>query len=238
VITLYRSRGDQLEQYGYAAFGLSVIQYAIMSFVNLLGNLICPDYPTLYIVRSEVMEEAEARGGRFIGTIGKLVSEAQGEQKAGTDTVQFKMDLNDSEAALFGYEDTEAFSYHGDGETTITVPSLGPCVVQESYSERLSTVLAWSLFVVIVLAPYVIIAGLTKFNPQKSTSIQRGFMMSWLVIGQIGGFLCGAVMFDDKTWRQRLRTFIISLVLFGAPSIGGFVMVGIMMKQSQYCVDI
>ncbi|OAL43974.1 hypothetical protein IQ07DRAFT_260839 [Pyrenochaeta sp. DS3sAY3a] len=37
--TLYRARGDQIAQFGFAAFGLTVAPYAVMSIVNLLGNL-------------------------------------------------------------------------------------------------------------------------------------------------------------------------------------------------------
>ena len=63
--TLYRARGSQLQQYGYAAFSLTVMPYAIMSFINLTGNLVMPNYPAIYMVRSEVMEEAKTRGGRI-----------------------------------------------------------------------------------------------------------------------------------------------------------------------------
>ena len=242
IITLYRARGTQLEQYGYAAFGLSVIQYAIMSFINLLGNLICPVYPTLYMLRSEVMDEAEARGGRFIGAVGMLVQEVpegtQGETLDGSETVRFNVDSKDGESKLFGYENQESFHYSEEGATTITVPSLGRCVTYEFRSERWSTIFGWTLLVMTVLGPYIIIAALTKFKAQKSTSVQRGFMMSWLVVGQVGGFICGAVMFDDQTWRQRCRTFIISTITFGAPSIGGFVVAALMMKEFGYCVDI
>jgi len=44
VITLYRTRGNQIEQFGYTAYGLSVIPYALMSLVNLLANMVTPDY--------------------------------------------------------------------------------------------------------------------------------------------------------------------------------------------------
>lgn len=46
-ITLYRSRGDQINRYGFAAFGLTVAPYAVMSFVNLLGSIMVPSYPTM-----------------------------------------------------------------------------------------------------------------------------------------------------------------------------------------------
>jgi hypothetical protein len=72
-ITLYKARGDQLNRYGYAAFGLTVLPYIIMSVVNLVGNLICPNYDSVYLISSPELEEARGRGGEFDGTIGKLV---------------------------------------------------------------------------------------------------------------------------------------------------------------------
>ncbi|EUC45958.1 hypothetical protein COCMIDRAFT_4900 [Bipolaris oryzae ATCC 44560] len=51
-VTLYRARGDQIDRYGYASFGLTVTPYIFMSVVNLLGNLVCPTYSTIFIVRS------------------------------------------------------------------------------------------------------------------------------------------------------------------------------------------
>jgi hypothetical protein len=75
--TLYRSRGDQIARYGYAAFGLTVIPYIIMSIINLLGHLLTPDYSTLYLIRSSEMVEAEAEGraGYFAATIGSVVED-------------------------------------------------------------------------------------------------------------------------------------------------------------------
>jgi hypothetical protein len=70
VVTLYQTRGNQIQRFGYAAFGLTVIPYAIMSIVNLLGNAMTPDYSSMYMIWSEVMAEAEARGGKFDGMVG------------------------------------------------------------------------------------------------------------------------------------------------------------------------
>ncbi len=59
--TLYRAKGDQIKQYGFAAFGLTVSPYLIMSIVNLISTLLTPDYPTAYLVRSDAMVEASKR---------------------------------------------------------------------------------------------------------------------------------------------------------------------------------
>jgi hypothetical protein len=71
--TLYGTSGDQLNQYGYAAFGLTVIPYIIMSCMNLLGNLLTPNYPTLYLVSSPELVEAKSRPDAQIdGVVGKV----------------------------------------------------------------------------------------------------------------------------------------------------------------------
>ncbi|PSN64547.1 hypothetical protein BS50DRAFT_528888 [Corynespora cassiicola Philippines] len=71
--TLYRSRGDQISQFGYAAFGLTVAPYAVMSTVNLLGNICRPEYASLYMMESSLMDEARARGGCFHGAVGRIL---------------------------------------------------------------------------------------------------------------------------------------------------------------------
>ncbi|KAH7371563.1 hypothetical protein BKA66DRAFT_497851 [Pyrenochaeta sp. MPI-SDFR-AT-0127] len=69
--TLYRSRGDQIKQFGYAAFGLTVAPYAVMSIMNLIGNLCRPEYPSLYMVESSIMDEARQQGGVFEGAVAR-----------------------------------------------------------------------------------------------------------------------------------------------------------------------
>ncbi|KAF2878023.1 hypothetical protein BDV95DRAFT_480397, partial [Massariosphaeria phaeospora] len=71
-LTLYRTRGDQIDQFGYAAFGLTVAPYGVMSITNLFGNLCRPDYPSLYMVESSIMHEARKRGGLFDGAVGTV----------------------------------------------------------------------------------------------------------------------------------------------------------------------
>lgn len=71
-ITLYQSRGGQLEQFGYAAYSFSVIPYLFMSLTNFLAMIATPDYPCFYKVRSDVMAEAEGRGGYFETIVGGL----------------------------------------------------------------------------------------------------------------------------------------------------------------------
>jgi len=78
VATLYRTRGDQINQFGYAAFGLTVIQYGLMSLINLLGNLMCPQYPTMYLVQSSTLMDAQHDGAVIEGIVGVLDEDTNG----------------------------------------------------------------------------------------------------------------------------------------------------------------
>lgn len=59
IFVLVRSKANQIQIYGYAAFSLTVAPYAVMAAVNLLANAIMPTYSSLYLVRNDVMTEIE-----------------------------------------------------------------------------------------------------------------------------------------------------------------------------------
>ncbi|KAJ6529399.1 hypothetical protein B0H19DRAFT_1083142 [Mycena capillaripes] len=64
----------QLVPYGYAAFGLTVLPYAVMSGLNLLGALFTPEFDELYLVESDVLLEARTLpGAKFERVVGKLL---------------------------------------------------------------------------------------------------------------------------------------------------------------------
>jgi hypothetical protein len=71
--TLIAHRGNQMDRWGYASFSLAVIPYALMSFINGISNLAAPDYPTLYMIHSNIMNEAIEAGGAFEGVMGRTI---------------------------------------------------------------------------------------------------------------------------------------------------------------------
>ena len=80
-LSLADSRGDQINQFGYAAFGLTVAVYTVMAAINLIGHLLTPDYSTLFVVHNEVLEEIMQRPDlsdvdkRFAdGAVGQLIA--------------------------------------------------------------------------------------------------------------------------------------------------------------------
>ena len=72
-ILLYKTQGDQFGRHRLSAFALTVIPYFFMSLVNLVGSILTPDYPVIYMVKTEIMMEAERRDGAcFEGVVGRL----------------------------------------------------------------------------------------------------------------------------------------------------------------------
>lgn len=50
---LYDARGRQMDTFGYAAYSLTTIPYALMSFVNLWATFLAPQYSCLFLVLRE-----------------------------------------------------------------------------------------------------------------------------------------------------------------------------------------
>lgn len=83
-ITIYRTQGSQLDRYGYAAFGLSVIPYTFMSFLNLVCIGCMGDYSYLFMLQTPMLQEAKGRPGALIcGEVGILQTPHQGSQNNG-----------------------------------------------------------------------------------------------------------------------------------------------------------
>ena len=69
---IYKARGSQIDHYGFAAFGLTVVPYMVVSVINFLGSLLTSEYETIYMVHSSTMDEMIARGGHIDGAVGSL----------------------------------------------------------------------------------------------------------------------------------------------------------------------
>lgn len=76
VVTLIRNSKRQIGCYGYAAYGLTVTPYVLMSALNLVTSMIRPNFPALYLVHSNIMDEATKRGAVFDGVVDELSEEA------------------------------------------------------------------------------------------------------------------------------------------------------------------
>ena len=277
VVTLYRTRGDQVQRFGYAAYGLTVISYAIMSIINLIGNAMTPDYSSIYMVWSEVMAEAEARGGRFDGTVGMIdpgavdnkyihelefVPEDNEDHPDGSNsklqeknncvaTVTFLDPGNiqrqpDTDIAVYSSSVSRMLDYYRPKPPPVTEPTIAVSdigrfsQIPTSKGTTVRRLFALCIAILAIVVPYVLIATLTQFQAKESTSLQRGFIMAWLAIGQLYGFGI-RISIDYMLPIADLPNQLISvsegilLILASAPAIGGLVMVAQMLKEDGSC---
>ena len=249
--TLYRTRGDQIQRYGYAAFGLTAAPYVVMSIINLLGTMLTPDYPCVYLVRSEIMDEASRRkGAKFEGMVATLIA----EPVMLTTHVDFCTDEDDR---IFVRGPRESMSQRGlrDAKDVASIEILKPdtgglmrepnevghptvCIsgglgVSEGdlSPEQFDWIEMWASIIVGSI-PIAINGGLSHFSRGHSTIEQRAWTMTWLAFGLCFGLL-GPIYYVIPLWSE-----IYLRAIFFIPAIGGFVVVGQMLISYGQCAKI
>ncbi|KAF9029408.1 hypothetical protein BDZ89DRAFT_1038492 [Hymenopellis radicata] len=261
--TLYNGREDLIKQFGYASFSLTVAPYTIMSVVNLLGSLLMPAYSSVFVVRSEVMDELEHRHGKqFDGTVGALVPLTLGApiQLASSDDaiINDKSGSNPRDAVVL-----ETKPYEVDPD--ISIPACAPFQCRPSASlpiwlKRIRKALpavdilpaGYSLgvsmnfilcFLVVVGVPLGIIGGLSNFNEGNSTLAQRVWTMTWLACGCVYGLGFGFRMsfgspIINVTGNPQVAMWIDlgMRVVAAVPAIGGMVVVSQMIMAYGDCI--
>ena len=255
--TLYETKGDQIQRYGYAAFGLTVAPYLIMSIINLLSTMLTPDYPCLYLLRSEIMDEAARReGAKFEGMVATLRSDPR--------KVWHYVEFTINEyGRIFIRSPRESISQRGIHDATDVVQmeiyslyAIVPrrlrerqrarrraanldcqsyVVISESpgFSDDLPLHMTLDRItyfagLIIGLSPIAINGGLSHFNAGHSTIAQRVWTMTWLAFGWYIG------IGFDLTLSYELWVSAI----YSTPAIGGFVVVAQMLMSYGRCVEI
>jgi hypothetical protein len=252
--TLYRARGDQIDRFGYAAFGLTVLPYLIMSATNLLAAILTPDYSMLYLVRTPELNEAGITV--FDGSVGCICP----QNPAQTNTT-FRPSRNGR--AVRVEADGQTRTFHNQRMLTkLWVPAFSEYRRIGSIGWKNSHVLGFSLFLCFDIGsiPFAVIAWLTDFQPRQSTITERVFTMLWLTVDILfGSFffvykrnVYGNAQFainieSSNAWvtanRRELPAktwglsgwFIIRHFIFLVPAIGGYVMVVSMIMKFGVC---
>ncbi|KAF2794343.1 hypothetical protein K505DRAFT_374704 [Melanomma pulvis-pyrius CBS 109.77] len=275
-ITLYKARGDQIETYGYAAFGLTVVPYVLMSVLNLLGQIACAEYSTLFLVHSDVMDEARRRGGVFDGVVGTLKvldnKRTANWELPGPWVVRKSLVGQDSSQNSCKHYILQAESDSKGGEVEeidiisvrdvkygakIFIPSCSPVralpnIPIPSISGRIEDRHARTSDFLDEYAPLtfgaisLLIVGLmTRFRKgTDSTELQRGFTMSWLVVGMVFGFLTRSMsklLLGVKGIWSAIKRVIGFVLLYGVllvPALGGITVVCEMIKSYGTCTKI
>ena len=235
-ITLYRARGDQIQRYGYAAFGLTVLPYLIMSIMNLFATSLVPDYPSLYIVRSLELDEAITAGAQVDGAVGRIVQSTIENERFLTSNKKQDVDIDPDEAFL------SITHVHSERENSCYPPipfeKVGASA-EEIFEGLLSVFLAHYVFGAI---PIAIIGIWTRFHAGKSTKAQRAWTMIWLVMDIIFGPLLDLLSENNRNFFIEMRSDLSVWLGWTAPgtipAIGGFVVVAQMLRAYGTCVEV
>lgn len=144
---LYRARGSQIERYGYAAFGLTVLPFIVISLVNFLGSLLTSEYETIFLVHSSLMDEMINRGGISDGVVGSVhdpdeeqISIAGGEARI--ERAGINVTFGGSGDCLTCHESTNQF---GGYETFSIQPWAAPEPAKWSLRKILTSWPVWGL---------------------------------------------------------------------------------------------
>ena len=235
--TLYEARGDQIDRFGYVAFSLTVAPYVVMSVINLVGGLLAPVYPALFLVRSDVMDEIEHQYGRFFdGTVGTL------QQNPGS-SILIREPLageNPELALVLAGESTPSTA-----DPQIIIPACAPFQCKNILPHFLPDdtepgLLNFLAIIVGILIPVLIIYHLSRFHHGRSSKAQRVWITTWLAFGWGLGIAFGSILSDSEGLSRgemkRLATLLIFMrVFYSAPAIGGLVVVGQMIKEYGDC---
>ncbi|KAJ0108478.1 uncharacterized protein J7T55_002082 [Diaporthe amygdali] len=239
ISTLYNARGNQIDLYGYAAFGLTVTPYAVMSFLNLLVSLILPVHNNMYLVWTEDMRDAmENRRphhrppAEFAGMIATV-------------------DLEKTARIMRNELGGSRIPYDGGGPLARPVRLV-------AYS---------SFYLLVAVVPLAIVGGLTGFRTGSDVHVERAWVLAWLIIGSASAILIRQVSASVATHRRvmSLQDYILGrpdrrgkpqpprrsissgergvsawfaiFVLFPLwiPAIGGMVVVGKMLQDFGVC---
>jgi hypothetical protein len=238
--TLYQTQGDQINRYGYAAFGLTVAPYLWMSFINLLANIMCPQFDSIFLVESTDLDslraaiQAAGPGAMdqfvVIGTVGRLTPGADVELKR-----RYKKALRRNQLPLPS-EDVSG------GEVAVTL-------ITDVNNRDESWTSAFISFVAFLAAtvPLAIVGGLSRFQPGQSVVYERVWTMAWLATGiWVGGGLGSVadrieerpIIGGSNERNPFLHGYMIGNMLWVAPAIGGYVVVGKMIYDFGICTNI
>ena len=240
IVTLYNSKGHQIDRFGYAAFGLTVVPYVVMSVINLCANLICPEYPAMYLVSNQVLQNlrhqyspgslnetqdqpaSQVITQQYIGIVGQRglgnVQEDQSAegQKQQDQAQRARDDHEDQEFEISGT--VGALSLESDRATQqdLSFQIIHATFQDTTDLEQLdfdSQTFLWAFpgFLVIAAVIILIIYGLSGFHQGSSTLAQRVWTMMWLIFG----IFCGLAI--DPTGMLESRA-VLNLGLLRASS--------------------
>lgn len=258
-ITLYKTRGDRVDRYGYAAFGFTVAPYLIMSLLNLIALTVTPYYSYLYLASSDIMDEAVGRGGKFECTIGRI-EDIQDGTSSTEETFSGNFEVN-GEFVMCHRDSAESsegtVSSPGQVLLQVEFSNAGKNQIDEYADELIiptrphtsqhpTSLTVISFFfarlgaILISSLALVIIGALSGFKRGQSSSMQRSWTMAGIVSGIVFGYEYNGVtlMLCKSTISRKVFDWVASalfVVITGVSAVGGFIVTVNMVVEYGTC---
>jgi hypothetical protein len=251
IYSLYKVTQHQLDRFGYAAFGLTVAPYAIMGTLNLIANLITPEFDEVSLVYTKNLPEILQLTGHSIkdfALVGQLVERDNYEMEQ-----SYEMQADSDTTAMLTTEYLKAphplkqrflwlFKLHSDQQKYRAF----------SYSAWIRNWFLTILSMVVVAGVYGIVYVISKAKPGQSTLGERIWTMGWLFCGSASPFVMIFISYIhafSSTLLNRFKAHTLSMLLslitvlafailfsaVGAFTIGGIVAVAEMMSAFGTC---
>ncbi|KAK4458613.1 hypothetical protein QBC42DRAFT_349472 [Cladorrhinum samala] len=211
-ITLYRSRGDQLDRFGYAAFGLSVAPYITMSVANLLGSVLCPEYPAMYLVHTPDMDLAlQDPDAQFEGVVASLDTDPTGDAPCELETEASLRQIVTTVIAIV---------------LTVTPIAIMGAISRFRRGKSTLTERGWIVSWIAAGAALSVMAQIMRL---ANILRRRSMTNDWVI-------RCREQTSAEYV-RERVMMFLICALLW-SPGVGGFVIVSYMLNEYGVCTKV
>lgn len=208
VYTLYKARGDQMETYGFTAFGLTVVPYVFMAFINIIASLVTPQFPCMFLIKTPDMQDAQIQDGHEFGT---FIAEINPEHRDTKVRLDF-LDNGGYRRKL--YEALLMFLFLAPLGITVALSHSHLCVP----GVRLDQVVFVSLW-------------------QISSAISP-WWLRWVTWRMSGSISQHNSSWKDRHFYKWLLTWLLQTVPVFAPAIGGMYYVALMITEYGSCTKL
>jgi hypothetical protein len=209
--TLYSSAGPQIDRFGYAAFGLTVAPYAVMSIINLLGNLICPEYSAMYIVETQTLRDVRS-GSQARGVQGQLPAHDGMHRQHDQSSVE--MDILPAQYNVPPAQEQTPETVQQEPpprqehENLCIVSTVG--ILTGDSDRAVARELSRSFS-----NPHDATSDPTIASIDKLEDDYRGSLACWLIIGIILGIIGGLSHFHERSSSRAQRVWTMIWLAFG-----------------------
>ncbi|KAI5856873.1 hypothetical protein BZA05DRAFT_471025 [Tricharina praecox] len=236
---LYDARGVQIDRYGYAAYGLTVIPYLWMSFLNLLAAIMRPRYTHMYLLHyggphcpCTPPDSSFGADSHYDTTF--VEREEIGKERVVLGVREVDKELQDKVIGAVGVLHIPPADFKINNYERILRSLKTP---KYRYFMIAMLFLYSILWLLSMIVPYVIIYVMTGFKAAGSTSVQRFSVVGWLAIGQaLAIFLPFVNILGGK--KTLMPYLAVTVTLLAAVGIFSVVNVSKMILESGVCIKI